>query len=221
MSQMITGAELALLNELADISRVLSNAHRIILIEYLIQEEHSVERLSELSGLSIANTSQHLQHLKRANFVQTRREGKHIYYRLGQGPISGLLSALKEYAEYNHTEVQQLVMDTLQQRSTLEAISRQELISRIKENNIILLDVRPEEEYVQGHLPGALNIPLEELEIRLAELSEDQEIIAYCRGPYCVLSMNAVIALRAKGRQARRLIEGFPDWRAAGLEVEI
>ena len=207
--------------ELAELARSLGNAHRLMLLEHIAQGERAVERLAALAGLTIANASQHLQHLKRSGFVQSRRDGKQVLYRLGDGPVLNLLAALRQFAEHNRAEIRALVTDSLQQPEALAAISREELLSRIEENGVILLDVRPHEEYALGHLPGALNIPLEELERRLAELPEGREVVAYCRGPYCVLSVNAVAALRAKGREARRLEDGFPDWKAAGLRIEI
>lgn len=206
--------------ELAELARTLGHAHRLILLEHIAQGERAVERLAELSGLSVANASQHLQHLRRAGFVQTRRDGKRVLYRLGSGPIVGLLAALREYAEHNRSEIRQLVADSVGQRERLEAISREELLGRMQEGSVTLLDVRPDDEFALGHLPGAINIPVEELGRRLAELPRKQEIVAYCRGPYCVLSANAVAALRAKGFRARRLENGFPDWKAAGLCVE-
>lgn len=212
MSQYDFDTQTVLFTDLAEIARSLGNTHRLALLEHMAKEECCVERLAELSGLSIANTSQHLQHLKRANFVQTRRDGKHVFYGLGTGPIINLLAALEEYAQYNRSEIQKLVTHALHQKNELETISRHELLARMTENSVILLDVRPENEFLQGHLPGAINIPLEELEVRLAELPKNQEIVAYCRGPYCILSVNAAITLRAQGHQVRRLASGFDDW---------
>lgn len=210
-----------MLRETAELGRTLGHMHRLSLLETIAQGERSVERLAELTGLSVANASQHLQHLRRAGFVQTRRDGKRVLYRLGDGPVLALLAALRQCAEHKRMEIGEFVNDSLHQRNRVEGITRDELLSRMGEDEITLLDVRPEEEYALGHLPGAMNIPLEELESRLAELPPDHEIVAYCRGPYCVLSVNAVTALRARGLQARRLEQGFLDWRAAGLSVEM
>jgi len=207
-------------DELAEIARTLGNGHRLMLLEHVAQGERSVERLAELAGLSIANASQHLQHLKRASFVQTRRDGKQVLYRLGAGPIMPLLTALREYAEHNRAQIRELLADNFGQHGALEAVSREDLLSRMQEASVTLLDVRPTDEFEQGHLPGAINIPVEELERRLAELPLDREIVAYCRGPYCVLSVNAVVALGQKGYRVRRLETGFGDWKAAGLKVE-
>ena len=206
--------------EFAELARTLGNAHRLILLDHISQGERAVERLAELAGLSLANASQHLQHLKRAGFVQTRREGKRVLYRLGSGPIAKLLDALRDYAEHNRAEIRELIADSLHRHDRLELISREELLNRMQENDVTLLDVRPAEEFALGHLPGAINIPFEELEQRLAELPPEQEIVAYCRGPYCVFSFDAVAALTARGLRARRLEKGFPDWVAAGLKVE-
>ena len=206
--------------EFAELARTLGHAHRLMLLDYIAQGERPVERLAELSGLSVANTSQHLQHLKRAGFVATRRDGKRVLYRLGRGPVLKLLDALHQYAEYNRAEVRQLLADSVNRRERLEMISREELLHRMQENSVTLLDVRPPEEFALGHLPGAINIPFAELEQRLAELPAMREIVAYCRGPYCVMSFDAVDMLQARGLRARRLESGFPDWKAAGLSVE-
>jgi rhodanese-related sulfurtransferase/DNA-binding MarR family transcriptional regulator len=206
--------------ELAEFARTLGNAHRLILLKHVAQGERSVDRLAELAGLSLANASQHLQHLRRAGFVQTRRDGKRVLYRLGNGPIETVLAALRAYAEYHRSQIRELVADSISRPHRLEAISREELLTRVQENSVTLLDVRPEEEFARGHLPGAINAPVEELEQRLAELPPDREIVAYCRGPLCVLSADAVAALRAKGLPARRFEAGFPDWKAAGLQVD-
>lgn len=191
-----------------------------MLLEHIAQGERPVERLAELSGLSIANASQHLQHLRRAGFIQARRDGKHVLYRLGNGPIANLLGALREYTEHNRSEIRELVADSIHHNERVEAISRDELARRMRDHSVTLIDVRPRDEFELGHLPGATNIPVAELERRLAELPRDQEIVAYCRGPYCVLSVEAVAALRARGLRARRLQNGFLDWKAAGLQVE-
>jgi rhodanese-related sulfurtransferase len=220
MSTTDSSAQNPIFAEFAGLAKTLGNVHRLILIEHIAQGERAVERLAELAGLTIANASQHLQHLKRAGFVQTRRDGKRVLYRLGNGPVVQLLDALRQYAEYNRAQVRGLLADRIYHTERLELISREELLGRMQTNSVTLLDVRPEEEYTQGHLPGAINIPFEELECRLSELPSDQEIVAYCRGPYCVMSFDTVAALNAKGLQVRRLESGFPDWKAAGLHFE-
>lgn len=216
----MTDLQLHIFEEFAELARTLASAQRLFLLEHIAQGERSVERLAELSGLSVANASQHLQQLRRAGFVETRREGKRVLYRLGTGPVLGLLSALRQHAEYNRAQIRGLVADRRDQPDRLEAISREELPLRMREGGVTLLDVRPQDEFTSGHLPGAINIPIEELERRLAELPAGGEIVAYCRGPYCALSFDAVTVLQGKGFAVRRLDSGFPDWKAAGLAVE-
>ncbi|AOM41231.1 ArsR/SmtB family transcription factor [Xenorhabdus hominickii] len=205
-----------ILVEIAEIAKVLGNAHRLTLLECLADAEQSVECLSELSGLSIANTSQHLQHLKRAGLLQSRKSGKNVLYRRGEGPVMEVISVLQKYAKFNRTEMRRLIDDTNNQ----EAISWEELLDRLKDKSMTLLDVRPKDEFEQGHLPNAINIPVDELESRLDELAAYQDLIAYCRGPYCVLSANALALLRAKGIQARRFKKGFSGWKEAGMRIE-
>lgn len=216
----MTDVQTLLYAELAELARTLGHAHRLMLLEQIGQGERPVERLAELSGLSIANASQHLQHLRRAGLVESRRDGKRVLYRLGGGPIVPLLAALRQQAEHRRAEIRDVLADSIGRPERLEGISREELMERLRQGGVTLLDVRPEEEFALGHLPGALNIPVESLERRLAELPPGQEIVAYCRGPYCVLSVEAVAALRARGLAARRLRDGFLDWKAAGMAVE-
>lgn len=204
---------------LAEVAKTLAHAHRLVLLEHISQGERSVERLAELSVLSIANTSQHLQHLRRAGLVQTRRDGKRVLYRLGAGPIANVMAALRDYAAYQQIEMQEVISDTLHSRERLEGVSLEELLGRL--DSVVLLDVRSVEEYALGHLPKAINIPADELGQRLGELPKDTEIMAYCRGPYCVLSSEAVMALREHGFEAHRLSLGFPEWKAAGLRVSL
>ncbi|PNV99979.1 ArsR/SmtB family transcription factor [Pseudomonas protegens] len=208
------------LADMAELARILGHHHRLILLEHIACGEQPVERLVEASGLSVANTSQHLQQLRRGGFVQTRRDGKRVLYSLSQGPLAALLGGLRQYVEYNHGQIRELLADSEQQPGRLEGISREELRQRLQEGGMTLLDVRSPQEFALGHLPGAINIPVEELEQRLAELPAGQELVAYCRGPYCVLSHNAAALLRAKGFRVRRLDDGFVDWQAAGLGVE-
>ncbi|WP_129525784.1 metalloregulator ArsR/SmtB family transcription factor [Achromobacter agilis] len=205
---------------LAEVAKTLGHAHRLVLLEHVAQGERAVERLAELSGLSVANTSQHLQHLRRAGFVQTRRDGKRVLYRLGTGPVAQLLAALRGYAEHQRAEIKEIIADSIHQRDRLDGVSVDELLGLLDSGSVVLLDVRPAEEFALGHLPGAVNIPPEQLEGRLADLPADANIVAYCRGPYCVLSSDAVAALQARGLRARRLDVGFPEWKAAGLRVE-
>lgn len=208
------------LADMAELARILGHHHRLILLEHIARGEQPVERLVEASGLSVANTSQHLQQLRRGGFVQTRRDGKRVLYSLSQGPLAALLGGLRQYVDYNHGQIRELLADSEQQPGRLEGISWEELRQRLQEGGMTLLDVRSPQEFALGHLPGAINIPVEELEQRLAELPAGQELVAYCRGPYCVLSHNAAALLRAKGFRVRRLDDGFVDWQAAGLGVE-
>ena len=205
----------------ADIARTLGHAHRLVLLNHIAEGEKAVERLTELTGLGVANTSQHLQHLKRAGLVQTRRDGKRVFYRLAPGPIEVVLAALRSLAEHNNAQLRELIESgTASTAARLENISREELIRRMQEDSIVLLDVRPVDEFATGRLPGAINIPVEELELRLAELPRDKLVVAYCGGARCVLSTDALAILRAHGWVARRLEHGFPDWLGAGLDVE-
>jgi rhodanese-related sulfurtransferase/DNA-binding transcriptional ArsR family regulator len=210
-----------LFREFAALARVLGHEHRLELLEYLGQGEWPVEMLAERTGLSFANASQHLQQLRRHGLVSARRAGKQILYRLAEGPIVEAIAALRSLAEHNVAEVQTVIANYFAQLDSMEPISADELLARLRDNTITLLDVRPADEYDAGHLPGAINLDLPALEERLAELPPDREIIAYCRGPYCVLSYQAVHKLRSRGLSVRRLAVGLPEWRAAGLPVEV
>ncbi|MBG0792474.1 metalloregulator ArsR/SmtB family transcription factor [Methylocystis sp. H62] len=209
----------ALFAQFALVAKTLGHAHRLELLEQLAQGERSVEVLAQKTGLSIANASQHLQHMRRAGMVTTRRDGKFVYYRLADDAVLDLLAALGGLAERNMAEVERLMRCYFHDRDAMEAVSREELLRRIRAGTITVLDVRPEDEFALGHLPGAMNIPLRALEARLAEFDPSREIVAYCRGPYCVHSFEAVAALRARGFKVRRLQDGLPEWRAAGLPV--
>jgi ArsR family transcriptional regulator len=209
----------ALFAQFAAVAKALGHAHRLELLEQLAQGERSVEVLAQRTGLSIANASQHLQHMRRAGMVSARRDGKFVYYRLADDAVLDLLAALRRIAERNVAEVERVVRSYFHDRDGLEPVSRAELLQRLRAGTVTVLDVRPDDEFALGHLPGAMNIPLPALEARLAELDPSQEIVAYCRGPYCVLSYEAVAALRARGFKVRRLEDGFPEWRAAGLPV--
>jgi ArsR family transcriptional regulator len=208
---------------LAEVAKALGHEHRVELIEQLAQGPRSVEALGERVGLTVANTSQHLQQLRRAGLVSTRRDGKRVVYRLAdaaESDIVSLLGALRHVAEHAVDSMERIVTTYFHARDQLEPVAATELLTRLRDGSVVLLDVRPEDEYGLGHLPGALNIPLRQLEQRLAELPRKQEIVAYCRGPYCVLSFEAVAALRAHGFSVRRFEDGFPEWKAAGLPIE-
>lgn len=208
-----------LLEQLAAVAKALAHPNRLELLEQAAQGAQSVEMLAGASGLSVGNTSQHLQHLRRAGLLRSRREGTRVLYELVDASVLGLIAALQLVAERNVSQMQQLVSGYFHDRDSLEPVSRQELMARLRDGLVTLIDVRPEREFQLGHIPGALNVPLRDLEDRLEELSLDQEIVAYCRGPYCVLSFEAVAALRDRGFQVRRLEDGFPEWKAAGLTV--
>lgn len=210
----------ALFAEFAAVARALGHPHRLELLEHLAQGERGVEALAERAGLSIANTSQHLQQIRRAGLVVSRRDGKFVLYRLADETVLGLLASLRKVAERNVAEVDQIVRGYFADRDSMEPISREELLDRLRDGLVTVLDVRPADEFAYGHVPGAVNIPLDDLETRLAELNAGQEIVAYCRGAYCVLSFEAVAALRARGFKIRRLEDGLPEWKAAGLPVE-
>jgi rhodanese-related sulfurtransferase/DNA-binding transcriptional ArsR family regulator len=210
----------ALFEHLALIARGLASAARLELLDFLAQGERNVEDLARAAGLSIANTSKHLQQLKGAGLVTPRRDGKHIYYALADERILDAIATLRRLAETHQEAVVELIASYLKQRDALEPIPADELLARARAGLVMVIDVRPPQEYAQGHLVGALNVPLDQLESRLGELPEDREVVAYCRGPWCVLSFEAVARLRKAGFQARRLQDGLPEWRRAGLPVD-
>jgi ArsR family transcriptional regulator len=208
----------ALFSHFATVAKSLAHTHRLELLEQLAQGERNVDVLAERTGLSVANTSQHLQQMRHAGIVASRREGKFVFYGLADEAVLDLMSALRRIAE-RHAEVDRVIRSYFKDRDSLEPISREELLERSRAGAVTVLDVRPPDEFALGHLPGAVNIPLRELDARLAEFDPALEIVAYCRGPYCVLSYEAVAALRARGFKVRRLENGLPEWRAAGLPV--
>lgn len=210
----------ALFTQFARIAKAMGNAYRLELIEYLAQGERSVEALARVSGLSVANASQHLQQLKQTGLVTSRKEGQRVIYRLSGDDVVSLLENLRQVADRHLAEIGRLVETYLHTKDEMEPIPATELVKRIKRGEVTLLDVRPEEEYAAGHLPGAVNVPLSQLETHLDGLPQETEIVAYCRGPYCVLSYDAVAELRRRGYRARRLQDGYPEWRGAGLPVE-
>ncbi|MDH3326384.1 MAG: metalloregulator ArsR/SmtB family transcription factor [Gammaproteobacteria bacterium] len=204
----------------AQIAKAMSNPNRLELLEFLAQRECSVEDLANLTGLTVANTSHHLQQLKHTGLVVCRKEGLHVIYRLSGDDIMILMTQIQKVAERHLTEIDQLIEDYLTVKDSLEAIPSDELVERARQGMITVLDVRPIEEYEAGHLPGAVNIPLSELENKLATLDKTKEIVAYCRGPHCVLAFDAVEQLRARGLKARRLDGGYPEWKLKGLPTE-
>jgi ArsR family transcriptional regulator len=205
---------------LAAVARSLGSAHRLELLELLAQTERSVEELANLSGLTIANASQHLQQLRRFGLVEARREGKRVIYKLADPEMVVLMGALSRVTQRNVGAVEKVLNSYFRERDNLEPVSRKELLRRMRDGLVTVIDTRPYEEFAAGHLPGAINLPLSELRRRLRDLPRDLEIVAYCRGPYCVLSYEAVAELRRRGFRAVRLEDGFPEWKAAGLPVE-
>jgi len=214
------GPKQILYDEFAQVAKALGHGHRLEILELLAQGERSVEVLAERAHLSVANASQHLRLMRRAGLLTSRRDGKRILYGVSDPAVLDLAAALRRVGERNLAQVRDVIGGYFQARDALEPVSRPELARRLKAGLVTLLDVRPEDEFAQGHLPRARNIPLRALARRLGELPKNREIVAYCRGPYCVLAFEAAALLRRKGFQVRRLEDGFPEWQAAGLPVE-
>ena len=210
----------AMFEHLAAVARALGSAHRIELLELLAQTQRSVEELAGLSGLTIANASQHLQQLRGFGLVEARRQGKRVIYKLADPEVGVLVGVLSRVTQRNVGAVERVLNSYFRERDSLEAVSRKELLRRMRDGLVTVLDTRPPEEFAAGHVAGAINLPLGELKRRLRELPREQEIVAYCRGPYCVLSYEAVAELCKRGFKAGRLEDGYPEWKAAGLPVE-
>ena len=209
-----------LFEHFAHIGKAVSSAQRIHLLELLAQGERSVEVLAGEACLPTANTSHHLQALRVARLVDVRRQGTRIFYRLAGPEVFDLVQTIRRVAQARISEVDDLIQTFFGSPEQLEPVSRRELVKRAREENVLILDVRPPEEYVAGHIRGAISIPLKDLKRHLAKLPKTKEIVAYCRGPYCVLSVHAVELLRSRGFRARRLADGFPEWHGAGLPIE-
>lgn len=207
--------------QFARVGKALSNANRLELVEYLAQAERSVDQLAKVSGLTVANTSQHLQQLRQAGLVNCRKEGLKVFYRLSGDDVITLLDALRAVAERHVADVEKLVNTYLTIKDDLEPVPRNELLERVRDGLVTVLDVRPAEEYAAGHVSGAVNVPLSELKQYLKGINPEQEIVAYCRGPHCLLAFDAVARLRKEGIKARRLEDGFPEWKIAGLPVDV
>lgn len=205
---------------LALIAQALASPQRLDMLDYLAQAERSVDELSQLVGLTVANTSRHLQVLKQAALVVVRREGKKRFYRLTGNDVVTLVSSLRQTARIHLAEVDRLMQSYLAQRDSLEAISAKELLARAQNGEVTVLDIRPEREFAAGHLPDAINIPPDQVAQRIEKLDCNQTVVAYCRGPYCLYSYDAVKLLRERGYEAQRLEDGFPQWQAAGFPVQ-
>lgn len=202
------------------VAAALGSGGRLQLLEFVAQGERSVDTLAAMTGLSVANTSKHLQALRQAGLVTARKEGVRVYYALAGNDVSQLLSALRGVAEQRAADVEKLLQDWLAHRDKLEPVAAREVLKRARAGLVTVLDVRPAEEYAAGHLPGAINVPIDKLEGYLSKLPKRKEVVAYCRGPYCLMSFEAVEKLRQRGFKAKRLEDGYPEWRAAGLPVE-
>jgi len=209
-----------LFTQFALVGKALSNGNRLELLEFLAQGERSVEDLATVSGLTVANTSRHLQQLRQAGLILNRKQGLKVFYRISDDDVIELLNALRNVAGRHVADVERLVNTYLTVKDNLEPVPRDELLARVQDDLVTVIDVRPAEEYAAGHIPGAANIPLSELEKHLDQFDPEQEIVAYCRGPHCVLAFDAVARLREKGYMARRLQDGFPEWKSAGLPVK-
>lgn len=211
--------KLALFEQFALVAKTLGHPQRLELIEQLGQGPRSVDMLAEKVGAPIANVSQHLQSMRRAGLVAAERRGKFVVYRLADASVLAAMQAIQRVAENNLAEVDRIVRGYFGQRDSLEPITREELSGRLRDGMVTVLDVRPSDEFALGHVPGALNVPLDELDAHLSTLDPEKDIVAYCRGAYCVMSFEAVSRLRVRGFRARRLEEGMPEWAAAGNAV--
>jgi rhodanese-related sulfurtransferase/DNA-binding transcriptional ArsR family regulator len=210
-----------LYEQFAHTAKAVASPKRIELLELLAQGEHTVEALAGATGMRLTTTSAHLQVLRHARLVETRKQATKVHYRLAGDEVAGFVAALRNLARSRLAEVDRVVQDYFVARDALEPVSREELVERASRGDVVILDVRPAEEFAAGHIPGALSVPLDRLEATLSRLPERTRIVAYCRGPYCVLAPQAVQRLRASGFDARRLAEGMPEWRLAGLPIAV
>lgn len=202
------------------VAAALGSAGRLQLLEFVAQGERSVDALAAMTGLSVANTSKHLQALRQAGLVSARKAGLRVYYAIAGDDVSLLLASLRGVAEHRAADVERLLQTWLAHRDELEPVPAREVLERARKGLVTVLDVRPVEEYAAGHLPGAINVPIEKLQSYFSKLPKRKEVVAYCRGPYCLMSFEAVEKLRKRGFKAKRLENGYPEWRAAGLPVE-
>ena len=210
-----------LFRQLARVTKAMSSPRRLELVDLLAQSERHVDELAELSGMSVANTSQHLQALRAARLVAVRRDGLRAYYALSDDTVFRTWQAIRDLGQRQFAEIDRLLETYVSERSKLEGINAAELLRRLRADEVVVLDVRPAPEYRAGHILGARSVPVKELHRRLAELPKKREIVAYCRGPFCVYADEAVSLLRRRGYRARRLDVGFPDWKYAGLPVSV
>ena len=208
-----------LLEQFARIGKAVSSPARLELLDLLAQGEKPVEMLARQAGLSVTNTSNHLKELRSAALVAARKEGPFVHYRLAHPSVLEFLRSLQSIAQHQSVEVREILRQYFAEPESLEPVGAAELLQRLGDDQVLVLDVRPEDEYASGHIPGAISLPVDEIERRLAELPRDREIVAYCRGPSCVYALRAVDILRGHGFAARRLEEGLPDWRALGLDI--
>jgi rhodanese-related sulfurtransferase len=211
----------AIYRQLARVGKAVASPRRLELLDLLAQGPRTVERLARESGQSVANTSQHLQLMRRARLVEAHKRGLYVTYRLADHGVAEFYRALRVLAESRLAEIRRITRDFLADRGALEAVDQEVLVGRVLRREVTLLDVRPVEEYAAGHIVGAVSVPLREMEQRLAGLPKRRQVVAYCRGPYCVLAIEAVARLRALGFKALRLEDGIPDWRARGLPVAV
>jgi rhodanese-related sulfurtransferase/DNA-binding transcriptional ArsR family regulator len=208
-----------LYGQLARLGKALSNPHRLEMLELLAQGERTVESLATEMELPVANTSQHLQALKHAALVDSRKRGLFVHYRLADPHVFELSKTIRTVAERRLADFERLVQEHFGERSGAKPVAVDELLKLARSNTVVVLDARPAGEYVAGHIPGAISVPIDELQRRLKELTKCKEYVAYCRGPYCVYADRAVEVLRARGRRARRPADGFPEWQSAGFPV--
>jgi len=209
-----------LYGQLARIGKALSSPQRLEILELLAQGERTGESLSEETGLSVANVSQHLQVLRTACLLERRKQGLFVWYRLAEPIVFDLPRTIRTVAERRLAEMDKLIRENFGHRSSAEAVSMEELLERARSGDVIVLDARPAREYAAGHIAGAISMPVDDLGKRLQKLPRKKTYVAYCRGPYCIYADRAVAMLRASGRRARRMSDGFPEWRAAGLPTE-
>ena len=219
MAESSRGVKAILHESFAEIAKAAAHPHRLALLEHLAQGERNVDTLAGATGLNVANASQHLQSMRRAGLLSARRDGKFTLYRLADDSVLDLLDAIGRIATSNAAAVKEVVSSYFNERDAMEPVTRRELRQRIKAGTVTVLDVRPAEEFALGHVPGAINVPVGDLKRCLADLPRSKEVVAYCRGPYCIFAFEAVAALRAAGYKARRLEDGMPHWRASGLPV--